>query len=190
MGRQGTPARGDAARLRRSGRQGKVRYLGCSTIRHGACPGPVGETTGTATRATNAAAQVQPGDPRRVRARASSPSARAGRGRIPYSSLRGVPVASTARVSDAQDGARRGSREDVHERSGVPRLARVEKVAAAAMPRRRCRSRGSRTGRVSTRRSERHDGGAAQGAGGGIGAQAGRGRRRRRWIRPVRGGES
>jgi hypothetical protein len=180
LGRQGDPARGDAACLRRSGAPGQgalPRLLELPRV--AAHPRPLGERPPRLRALRVPAAEVQPGDPRRVRARARAPLPRARGGRdsvllagerVP---LGQVPLGRGA----AQDGPGRRRGEDLHARARVPRARRGREGGGG----RQCHARagvalvaGAPAGDHRADR-ERDDGGAAQGAGGRDRAQAGRG---------------
>ena len=101
LGRPGDAARGDAARLRRPGAPGQGalhRRVELSGV--AAHPRALGERAARLRALRVPAAQVQPGDPRRVRARARAALPRAGRGRDPVLLARRAASsrASTARA--------------------------------------------------------------------------------------------
>ena len=106
-------------------RQGKVRYIGASNYQAWRLTRALWESDKRGyARYESLAAQVQPGLPRRVRARARAALPRAGRGRDPLLLARQrlplgqVPPGRAA----AQDRARRRRAEELHER---PRLRRA-----------------------------------------------------------------
>ena len=102
LGRPGDPARGDAARLRRPRAPGqgalhrRVELPGVASHARA-----LGGRPGLHRALRVPAAQVQPGDPRRVRARARAPLPRAGGRRDPVllAGAAGSSPASTARAS-------------------------------------------------------------------------------------------
>ncbi len=158
LGRQGHAARRDAARLRRPGAPGQGALHRClQPLGVAAHARPVGVEPRRLRALRVPAAEVQPGDPRRVRARAGAALPRAERRRHPVL-LAGqrLPVGQVpARRRDAHHRPRGRRAEDLHERARLHRDGRRREGGGrrGRHARRRSRCRGSRIGRASPLRS-------------------------------------
>ncbi len=173
-------------------RQGKVRYIGASNYPGVAAhPRALGERAARLRALRVPAAQVQPGDPRRVRARARAPLPRADDRRDPVL-LAGqrVPLGQVPLGrADAQDRARRRRREDLHERARLPRAGRGREGGGGRQRHARAGVAlvaGAPAGHHRADR-ERHVGGAAQGAGRAGSSSCWTPRAPPPWIRRARG---